>query len=159
MTRTELLAIAKGELFNTEMVIAILENRKSCTRRPKKSDKPKYNPGDIMYVRETWAKSEYYFYKAGHELLVNGEPFIKRWRPSIHMPKEAARIFLRVTDIQKEYISDLTEQDAVDDGFVFGQWSALTKFAYFWYDTYGFDALECWRYGLERVYPEEGDKL
>ena len=65
-----------------------------------------YRPGEILYVRETWQKvggtvtPERYIYLADY----TGIPI--RWRPSIHMPKEAARIFLRVTDVRVERLQD-----------------------------------------------------
>jgi hypothetical protein len=56
--------------------------------------KPPYAVGDTLWVRETWAiKDGHYFYKAGHELLLDNKPFIDKWKPSIHMPRSAARIF------------------------------------------------------------------
>ena len=64
---------------------------------------PPYLPDDILYVRETWAKwTGGYVYKA--DGTCSGYPlaFVDHWHPSIHMPKEAARIFLRVTDLRAE---------------------------------------------------------
>lgn len=72
--------------------------------------KSPYQSGDILYVRETWRKHSCspefgYIYKANYvgtvtETAVN-------WKPSIHMPKEAARIFLRVTDVRAERLQDI----------------------------------------------------
>lgn len=68
-------------------------------------------PGDILYVRETWCDDRQfthddtpgqYFYKAGS----SNERF--KWRPSIHMPKEATRIWLKVTDVRVERLQDIT---------------------------------------------------
>lgn len=71
-------------------------------------DKPLYQVGDILYVRKTWAAWSRTFgiaptlhYKADGEDL----PGVK-WRPSIHMPKETARVFLRVTDVHMERLQD-----------------------------------------------------
>jgi len=71
-----------------------------------------YQPGDILYVRETWRMmwDGTYRYRADPE-----EPKLG-WRPSIHMPKEAARIFLRVTDVRVERLQDITEMQAVKEG-------------------------------------------
>lgn len=126
----------KPILFNTDMVLAILDGRKTATRRvvkpippenarleffgdrrhamdlsieiPGPNDRriytPPYIPGNILYVRETWARNPF------------GEGFIyptdhpgagQKWRPSIHMPKEAARIFLRVTDLRVERLQEI----------------------------------------------------
>lgn len=115
----------KPILFNTDMVRAILDGRKTVTRRVVKfkpgqnpqwtgyipdgpvlygsnnipASKSPYHPGDILYVRETWARSiaGTYLYKATDTPII-----LDRWRPSIHMPKEAARLFLRVTDVRVE---------------------------------------------------------
>lgn len=151
----------KPILFNTEMVKAILDGRKTVTRRLvktnivnqfdvendnrtvvafvqqstgdsfKPTDVAPYKVGDILYVRETYCDrwlpdgflqgSERYGYKA------DGEPSwgywgndsqckTDVWIPSIHMPKEAARIFLRVTDVRVERLHDITEEQAVKEG-------------------------------------------
>lgn len=145
MTREEILAVAKPILFNTEMVCKVLDGTKSATRRVVKPqpfavkqdktapcwcghfvsesgkvlpDKPPYCPGDILYVRETWtpwSRTEGtvpgIHYKADGETL----PGVK-WRPSIHMPKEAARIFLRVTDVRVERLQDIDNAGALAEG-------------------------------------------
>ena len=148
-------------LFNTEMVQAILDGRKTCTRRvikdtlkenqeinknskgefelyditsrcgiPKgKIYKPPYQPGDILYVRETWHKytkrvgngvscklAEFYGYKAS---IANSEDANEPWHPSIHMPKEAARIWLKVTDVRVERLQEITEDQTEEEGFLF----------------------------------------
>jgi len=149
----------KPILFNTEMVRAILDGRKTVTRRVVKpqpeenkihklgyciagdkddigkfgfgSDeyggtiswaRPPYNPDDILYVRETWQKSYIndgtmhptnfkYEYKASDE-----QRTVYRWNPSIHMPKEAARIWLKVTNVHVERLQDITGDQAVMEG-------------------------------------------
>lgn len=164
----------KPILFNTEMVRAILEGRKTVTRRvikphnPFRSDNYKqgyglwidattdngdkcghikdysvspcwqtfsyyikncapYKVGDILYVRETWSRlvvarnqeweSERYVYKATDEYPFGEKYIVKfRWYPSIHMPKEAARIFLKVTDVRVERLQDITEDDVCEEG-------------------------------------------
>lgn len=172
----------KPILFNTEMVRAILDGRKSCTRRLVKPEPqgyfevseeplyiydtdgnqgkitPPYQPGDILYVRETWRVGAWdifnqmiaFDYKDGicgeltyihdRELFdrlvnqsrndarqakceYNGADFVWekgkspcRWHPSIHMPKEAARIWLKVTDVRVERLQDITEEQACMEG-------------------------------------------
>ena len=141
----------KPILFNTEMVRAILDGRKSCTRRIIKLQpdekhtyplgfvndsteikdvgsfgfgtseyvgsiqyvKPPYQPDDILYVRETWCKDKYrYMYRANYsenEKFYHGGVEEKvKWHPSIHMPKEAARIWLKVTDVRVERLQEIT---------------------------------------------------
>ena len=71
---------------------------------------PPYQPLDIMYVRETWWKNgDTYFYKAGCSKGLIDNMYVK-WRPSIHMPKEAARIWLKVTDVRVERLQGLPQQ-------------------------------------------------
>lgn len=163
----------KPALFNTEMVRAILDGRKTETRRvvkpqPKYAamtqaglltsdnpitlenglvvtksgsvttlDKLLYCPGDILYVRETWAKlwyvdpdgythydqPMYYFAADGTQdiTLCDGDGFELddqriRWHPSIHMPKEAARLFGLVTGLKVQRVQDITDEEARREG-------------------------------------------
>lgn len=185
----------KPILFNTEMVRAILDGRKTCTRRICKdaneytvpdidfynADKRTYAvhnfadkehtdklsiaertcpicQGDILYVRETWRVGAWdifnqmiaFDYKDGtcgeltyihdqelFERLVNqsredarkakcdynGVDFVWekgkspcRWHPSIHMPKEAARIWLKVTGVRMERLQEITEVGIQKEG-------------------------------------------
>lgn len=159
----------KPILFNTEMVRAILDGRKICTRRLVKLPsyikqqedglytlyaegtcyenqyleeiisyiKQPYQPGDILYVRETWERFECwncegdergncskepkksvldktcgcYMYRATDE--ISGDA---KWHPSIHMPKEAARIWLKVTDVRVERLQDITSEQICREG-------------------------------------------
>jgi len=193
MNKSEILQVAKPILFNSEMVQALLDGRKSVTRRvikvpndymlepsvqedyelfgavnaynPKYDDrlinvKPKYKTGDILYVRETWQnvfeteydrkadgccanirsiilnfdnipkictglstedscasmkpRNKYYIYKASN--IDFSDENNLRWRPSIHMPKEASRIFLKVTGVGVERIHDMYVDDAINEG-------------------------------------------
>lgn len=143
MTREEILTISKPILFNTEMVWAILDNRKKATRRIAKSIIPfddhfeyfnvfkrgkwsgpltkeqiieEYAPckvGDYLYVRETWCNINKpgidpdYYYFADTRICEDYMTSEWRWHPSIHMPKDAARIFLRVTDVRFERLQDM----------------------------------------------------
>lgn len=76
--------------------------------------------GDILYVRETFFEYKgHYHYKADGkhialDKLVGGAFF--KWQPSIHMPKEAARLFLRITDVRIEHLQDITEEQAIREG-------------------------------------------
>lgn len=80
-----------------------------------------YIPGEILYVRETFGYGYYaafgqeVFYKADYP---NGKPdFVVKWHPSIHMPKEAARIFLRVTNVRVERLNSITEEEVFKEGY------------------------------------------
>lgn len=72
---------------------------------------PLYRSGDILYVRETWGD---YSDGTKHYDVDGHECDLSRWRPSIHMPKEAARLFLQVTNVRAERLWDITE---THDGF------------------------------------------
>lgn len=166
-------------LFCTEMVRAILDGRKTVTRRVIKpqplgriayimagykhgswsypgADTYKYwgdewkkpeglsseernchwappcHTDDILYVRETWSPvfghPKRYLYKADVNAgQGEGVGLPIKWHPSIHMPKEAARIFLRVTDVRVERLQDMKMSDIQAEGVVpvsvnGGQW-------------------------------------
>lgn len=206
MNRAELMRIAKPILFNTEMVRAILDGRKTVTRRLVKkrqliglladnckngtpeeflkkkkymfkpycdmtdaelistSYKPPYQLGDILYVRETFVQpaAHIYWYKADENSWLDSKNM--RWKPSIHMPKEAARIFLKVTDVRVERLQDMDKMDAVNEGIdqrlCVNLKHALTKFKIVWnstirksdIDRYGWDANPyVWVIGIERI--------
>lgn len=205
----------KPILFNTEMVQAILGGRKTVTRRvikpqpegrpqkmPKNSCYPggyglpnssriiycPFEPGDILYVRETWAfvpcidcglndhgvcMFAPMIYK-GKETISEGcfvykgdypEPECICWHPSIHMPKQAARIFLRVTGVRPERLREMVLGDVLMEGITEtetyeGTWDR-------WHETwdstlkpsdrpiYGWEANPwVWVVGFERVSKE-----
>ena len=169
----------KPILFNAEMVRAILDGRKSCTRRLVKPQpdekhtyplgfvtdstekkevgcfgfgigeyggsiqyaKPQYHTDDVLYIRETWTEEcGKYYYRADYdsdyldpcETLSGGYPASCRnhpgcdgcmatstrihWHPSIHMPKEAARIWLKVTGVRMERLQEITEVGIQKEG-------------------------------------------
>lgn len=146
MNREELLKNAKPILFNTEMVQAILDGKKTQTRRVIKIDDapenwkisiagtsivraepydvklPRYAAGDILWVRETWSEHQEYYNNSAkvfaepHYIYKADGVYANKWRPSIHMPKEAARIFLKVTDVRVERLQDITEEQAIKEG-------------------------------------------
>ena len=82
--------------------------------------KPSYQPGDILWVRETWSKDENgeYVYRTNYGTTEDDSfpPSMFKWKPSIHMPREAARIFLRVTNVRVERVQDITAHDAIREG-------------------------------------------
>lgn len=191
----------KPILMNTDMVRALLANRKTVTRRVVKqlcgTDIPKnpdffvsrktgviywgngidrqltiddklvispYLPGDILYVRETFfGYKGHFYYKADrkHEALAQlGITF--KWHPSIHMPREAARIFLRATDVRVERLQDIDDNGVVAEGLEIGApfdeiWDKLIKPADL--PLYGWDANPwAWVIGFERISREEIDR-
>lgn len=75
--------------------------------------------GDRLWVRETWAPTKYpatenYVYKTGFDVKPS---FIERWYPSIHMPRQASRITLEITRVRVERLQDISEEDAIAEGF------------------------------------------
>ena len=74
-------------------------------------------PGDILYVRETWKKAPngYYYFESWQR---NDIADITKWKPSIHMPKEAARSWLKVTDVRVERLQEITEDGAKAEGAI-----------------------------------------
>ena len=122
----------KPILFNGEMVRAILKGCKTQTRRPAKDDDPPYREGDVLYVRETWCRFFYdedakkwrYWYRADYpdfpddrpDEWITGGDSPDKWHPSIHMPKDAARIFLKVVKVRRQRLRDISERDAKAEG-------------------------------------------
>lgn len=157
----------KPILFNTEMVRAILDGRKSCTRRLVKffsGENPRwtgyikdglmlyngknepcirkapYQPGDTLYVRETWKKAPngYYYYEDWQRGDIAD---LTKWKPSIHMPKEAARIWLKITDVRVERLQEMKPVDVIKEGAYPDCWDCL--------NTYGESGSQCC-YGTEK---------
>lgn len=185
----------KGILFNTEMIRAILDGRKTQTRRPirpqpmgrlcysmagsnagkwgymtetcrkawgyseddilqdptkedlEKRWTPPCHTDDLLYVRETWArpsteemangsKPNMYVYRADYPSIPAA---YDKWRPSIHMPKEAARIWLKVTNVSVQRLKEITDKDAIAEGFEADEtFKAHERFAMTWNSVYGF---------------------
>jgi hypothetical protein len=75
--------------------------------------KSPYAPGDVLWVRETWAEdSGKYYYKASRDC---GDRCGK-WRPSIHMPREASRLFLAVKNVRVERVQEIGANDCQMEG-------------------------------------------
>ena len=77
-------------------------------------------PGDILYVRETWKKAPngYYYYEDWQR---NDIADITKWKPSIHMPKEAARIWLKVMNVRVERLQEITDEQAKREGIQYDE--------------------------------------
>ena len=73
---------------------------------------PPYKYNDVLYVRETWCQvaANIFWYKADSKI----QNIL--WHPSIHMPKDAARIFLRVTGVKEERLQEITDEQAEKEG-------------------------------------------
>lgn len=100
-------------------------------------------------------RNRYYVYKSSNIKYADPD-YVLRWRPSIHMPREAARLFYRVTKVEAMNLNDVDEQFAQEDGFEADEMgSALDKFKRFWLDTYGSATRWMWVYWMERCSKEE----
>ncbi|KAA1217102.1 hypothetical protein AWJ09_04370 [Vibrio cholerae] len=129
-------------IFNTDMVKALMAGDKVVTRRPVKIDYergmkgpvvrgrngevsvlsfapiaglcPFGNFGDLIYVRETFGccgvRS---VYKADDD---GASCMVKKWTPSIHMPRTESRLTLKVTDVRIERVQDITEEQCWKEG-------------------------------------------
>jgi len=135
----------KPILFSTPMVEAIEAGRKTQTRRlinpqPNSSDvsriggtknysifkpgdcfqiKPKFNIGEILWVREKWRKNDTptgfpYHHYADDTIYTDRDN--EKWKPSLFMPKQACRLFLEVTDIKIEKLNTISPEDAEREG-------------------------------------------
>ena len=109
---------------------------------------PPYKVGDVLWVRETWAtvSSGIIEYRATYIEPYTGSTEIDHigkkitWRPSIHMPREAARIFLRVTNVRVERVQDISPKDCYAEGIIYvpigEKWAedgwAVAKYAHLW---------------------------
>jgi hypothetical protein len=125
-------------IFSAPMVRALLEGRKTQTRRLIKEwryGEPRlpYRPGDRLYVREAHAlvPSSAYRMSPGVPYTVNDEDGSQAcvyregwerskpgtgWRPSIHMPRWASRLTLSVTEVRVQRLQEITEEDAWAEG-------------------------------------------
>lgn len=133
-------------LFSTAMVQAIMEGRKTQTRRVVKPQLPigtiwnqvydgelNYRivdspivdtnckcpygqPGDLLWVRETWVQGKYKIHFAASVCNPKFDKLDGGWKPSIHMPKAAARIWLRITGMRVERLQDISEKDILSEG-------------------------------------------
>lgn len=75
-----------------------------------------YQQGDILYVRETWCKGSWMNEKERYYYKADDNDFHCVWHPSIHMPKEAARIWLKVKDILVERLQGIDGKGCVKEG-------------------------------------------
>lgn len=84
---------------------------------------PYGQPGDKLWVRETFIEyaPNQFEYKSGF----TDEPI--KWKPSIHMPKSAARIWLEITEVRVERLRDITEEDAKAEGAECQLWQTLNN--------------------------------
>lgn len=107
-------------LFSAPMVQAILAGSKTQTRRVVKSPGmespcPYGEIGDFLWVRETWGvRDGMIVYRANDEdmPLDKGE----KWKPSIHMWRNASRITLEITNVRIERLQEISESDARAEG-------------------------------------------
>lgn len=130
---------------------------------------PHGQPGDLLWVRETFSEAggnapELMLYRAnypshvisdsrGYENIPPASAI--KWRPSIHMPRWASRILLRVTAVRVERVQGISEQDAWAEGCegwdddVTGGLSGFDEFAELWDRIYGSWADNPWVWVIE----------
>ena len=197
----------KPILFNTNMVKALLDGRKTVTRRVVKPQpiaevkelyrkdgtdiwrtygvdwwyefRAPFIPGDILWVREAWGTASDLLgsvpgpvYRAdytGNELRELQEKHY-RWHPSIHMPRDAARLFLRVTEVRANKLHDVNYFDCLSEGVPYRQMETdiVQDFSALWDSTikpadrpvYGWAANPwVWIIQFERISrPPEGEE-
>jgi hypothetical protein len=156
-------------LFSAPMVRAILDGRKTQTRRVVKPQPvnvlfhkgqwieapcdlvenetvlhcPYGQPGDRLWVRETWAhETDFGTFTGGFVYRADGDKRERecgptdRWRPSIHMPRLVSRITLEITDVRVERIKDISGIDAIAEGIQavskYGSEADVSDFAELW---------------------------
>lgn len=170
-----------GLMFKAPMVRAILEGRKTQTRRIAKPVRhpdlgnvyspgalvlehepqhvinracPYGQPGDRIYVRETYAEHPHYgqiAFRADGEEFEDADGWLwePKWRPSSQMPKELARIWLEVTGVRVERLQYITEADAKAEGVDASKYRGLDRayaraFSELWESTGGDWAANPW---------------
>lgn len=101
-------------IFSAPMVRALLEGRKTMTRRLASSPLRKCAAGDRLWVRETWGEGSPPIYRSDLPAAYDTSDW--GWRPSIHMPRSASRLTLVVTAMKVEPLADITAADCFAEG-------------------------------------------
>lgn len=133
-------------LFSAPMVRAILAGKKTMTRRAWKAHFKNWKVGNRLWVRETYCtyladktdgeedwdyENEKIAYRADADPEIEAmlqcgreepeENYVSRWKPSIFMPRKYSRILLEITELKRELLRDISEEDAQREGFNNGQ--------------------------------------
>ena len=117
-------------LFNSENVRAILEGRKTQTRRVATRAISKWEVGDRLWVRETWWTPPHNWRLPEPEknpTLVSYKEIVvsncgtlaaarQTWLPSIFMPRWASRITLEIVRVRVERLEEITQEDVIAEG-------------------------------------------
>ena len=160
-----------GLIFKAPLVRAILEGRKTQTRRVAKPVKhpdlgnlyapgalvmerepqhvidracPLGQPGDRIYVRETFSQhpewGQLAFRADGEEFEdADGWLWEPKWIPSIHMPKDLARIWLEITGVRVEPLGIISHEGALAEGV-----SSIEEYKALWININGAWLPETW---------------
>lgn len=165
MTKTRTSVKWYPRLFTVDMIRALLDGRKTATRWPLRKQpveevsrragqwvwedvagnlfRSPVCPGDVIWGRETWARVSIPNGTCARELVTvyaadnpHGLLWPSRWKPSIHMPRRYARIFLRVTEIRLVRVQDISEAEAQAEGFEPSCQSAKYRFSELWDSLY-----------------------
>lgn len=158
-------------IFSQDMVKAILDGRKTQTRRvikiPYKMQRLGWTnpptgplsppigwcrygqPGTVMWVREKYASVGHYYCYAAGQVDVLLQPVVK-WKAATYMPRVAARILLRIDDIRAERLQDISDEDTIAEGCV-------TTFKKLWVEIKGRESWKqnpwVWVISFERILP------
>lgn len=133
-------------IFSTPMVRALLAGTKTQTRRICKLEvrhsmpEPEWKsllrccpygqPGDRLWVRETFKKfTDGYAYRANHWDLELADSVHAPWKPSIHMPRAASRITLKITNVRVEKLHEISKTDAIAEGLYQDQAGRWTTYS------------------------------
>ena len=120
-------------LFSAPMVRAILDGKKTMTRRIYKTCFYTWQVGDRIWVKETYliahndSNNTKIIYAAtdpnllgigfNYSVKCSSKTQLPLWKPSIFMPRKYSRITLEITDIKRELLRDISEADAKREGF------------------------------------------
>ena len=139
---------ARGIGFAVDLVRAILDGRKTQTRRPVRPQPvasavpPPVEAcsiarvGEVLYVREPWVRVTDQTGVRTHYAADGTDPAARRFRPGMYMPRDAARLWLRVTDVRAERLQAITPHDLTAEGLPPGQ-----TFADVWGTFYKIDGV------------------
>lgn len=164
----------KGILFKPYMILAIVEGRKTQTRRIAYVEgevltRPRYQVGETVYIKEAIHRfnQKYASYDSDFTpvmFLLSANRFHWRWARDklspMFLPREAARYFIRVKDVRAERLQDIADEDAQKEGVTRPPnysltpyyrewfkwlWNNINKYPYRWEDNPW-----VWKYSFEK---------
>jgi hypothetical protein len=114
--KTQTRRVVKPQPQTLFMYMSDVNNLYACFENSQAIPCPYGQPGDVLWVRETWGQgvSGKYYYKADKGIV---DQVVLSWKPSIHMPREAARLFLRIKSVRVERLQEIKPEDAIREGY------------------------------------------